>query len=193
MKKKSCLLLCLALALMQACGPKAEPEPTPTLSVSPTSLSFSQDGGSQTVQVSANNSWTATATGSGITVSPASGQGNATVTITAAASSSADETNGKVTFKSKSLSATVDVKQTAGAVIKVGTVNTIPAEGGTFTVDIQYNTDFTVAVESSAQSWITYVGTRALTSGKLEFSFAANTTSGQRTGKATVKDKAGGS
>ena len=196
MKKTILLLSCLALVLMQACGSKPEPEPTPStpdpvLSVSPASLSFNQDGGSQTVQVTANNAWTASTSGSGITVSPASGQGNASVTITAAASSSADETNGTVTFKSKSLSATVNVTQGAKTVIKVGTVNKIPAEGGTFTVDIQYNTDFTVEVESSASSWITFAGTRALTSGKLEFTFAANTTSSPRTGKATVKDKSG--
>ena len=70
-------------------------------------------------------------------------------------------------------------------------MSTIPAEGGTITVDIQYNTDFTVEVESSASSWITFAGTRALTSGKLEFTFAANTTTSARTGKATVKDKGG--
>ena len=194
MKKSILLLPCLALVLMQACGSKPEPTPPtpdPVLSVSPASLSFNQDGGSQTVQVTANNAWTASASGSGITVSPASGQGNASVTVTVAATSSADETNGTVTFKSKSLSATVDVTQSAKPVITVGAVSTIPAEGGTFTVDIQYNTDFTVEVESSASSWLYFNATRALTSGKLSFTFAANTTYSPRTGKATVKDKAG--
>jgi hypothetical protein len=180
MKRTLNLLFCLALLLMQACQSKNEPEPTPTptvdpvLKVSVTSLSFPQAGGSQTVQVTANNDWTASADGQGITVSPTSGKGDATVTITAAAASSGNETNGTVTFKSKGLSASVSVKQEAKTTIQVGTVNKIPAEGGTFTVDIQYNTDFTVEVESAAQSWITFVKTRALTSGKLEFSIAEN-------------------
>ena len=197
MKRTLNLLFCLTLLLMQACQSKNEPEPTPTptvdpvLKVSVTSLSFPQAGGSQTVQVTANNDWTASADGQGITVSPTSGKGDATVTITAAAASSGNETNGSVTFKSKGLSASVAVKQEAKTTIQVGTVNKIPAEGGTFTVDIQYNTEFTVEVESGAQSWITFVKTRALTSGKLEFSIAENKATEARSGKVTVKDKDG--
>lgn len=37
--------------------------------------------------------------------------------------------------------------------ITIGHVPVIPVEGGTFEVDIQYNTEFTVEVEESAQSW----------------------------------------
>ena len=62
----------------------------------------------------------------------------------------------------------------------------IPAEGGTFSVDVQYNTDVVVEVESAAQSWIHFVAVRALTSGKLEFSFDAND-GPQRTGKVTIR------
>ena len=76
-------------------------------------------------------------------------------------------------------------------VITVGDVMTIPAEGGTFMVDIQYNTDFDVAVESGAQHWITFVATRALQSGKLEFRFAENPDPDTRQGRVTVKDKSG--
>ena len=197
MKRTLNLLFGLALLLMQACQSKNEPEPTPTptvdpvLKVSTTSLSFTQAGGSQTVQVTANNDWTASADGQGITVSPTSGKGDATVTITAAAASSGNETNGSVTFKSKGLSASVAVKQEAKTTIQVGAVSKIPAEGGTFTVDIQYNTEFTVEVESAARSWITFVKTRALTSGKLEFSIAENKAAEARTGKVTVKDNGG--
>ncbi|MBQ6958930.1 MAG: redoxin domain-containing protein [Bacteroidales bacterium] len=178
-------LSCLVLLLMQAC------HPDPYLTVSPTSLSFNQDGGSQTVRVSANYPWTASVNGNGITVSPTSGEGDASVTITAAAASSSDETNGTVTFNSEGLAASVAVKQEAKSTITVGPVTRIPAEGGTFTVDIQYNTEFSVEVESAATDWISFNGTKALSSGKMEFTFAENKTTDSRTGKVMVKDKRG--
>ena len=185
MKRFLSFLSCLVLLLMQACHPE------PYLTVSPTSLSFNQDGGSQTVRVSANYAWTASASGNGITVSPTSGEGDASVTITAAAASSPNEMSGTVNFRSEGLTASVAVKQEAKSTITVGSVTKIPAEGGTFAVDIQYNTDFSVEVESAAGSWIAFNGTKAMSSGKLEFTFAENKTADPRSGKVTVKDKSG--
>ena len=173
------------LALVAGCHPE------PYLNVSPTSLSFPQDGGSQTVRVSANYAWTASISGTGLTVSPTAGEGEGTVTVTAAPATSASEATGSVSFRSEGLSASVAVSQEAKSTITVGATTKIPAEGGTFTVDIQYNTDYTVEVESAASSWISFNGTKALTSGKLEFTFAANDKSGARSGKVTVKDKSG--
>ncbi len=111
--------------------------------------------------------------------------------MTAASATATDPASGTVTFLSEGLSASVSVTQEAKSVITVGATTKIPAEGGTFTIDIQYNTDYTVEVESAAQSWITFIQTRALTNGKLEFLFAANETYDSRTGKVTVKDKSG--
>ena len=73
------------------------------------------------------------------------------------------------------------------AEIIIGTVDRIPAEGGTFTVDIQYNTDYTVEVEESAQAWITFNGTKTMSSGKLFFLIAENTGI-ERTGTVVIKD-----
>ena len=185
MKRLLAYLSCLSILLLAGC------HEDPYLTVSPTSLTFNQEGGSQTVRVSANYAWTARTSGSGITVSPASGEGEASVTVTAAAASSADPTSGTITFQSEGLSASVSVSQEAKSTINVGSVTKIPAEGGTFTVDIQYNTDYTVEVESAAQSWITFNGTKALSSGKLQFTFAANKGTDSRSGKVTVKDKNG--
>ena len=126
------------LALVTGCHPE------PYLNVSPTSLSFPQDGGSQTVRVSANYAWTASVSGTGLTVSPTAGEGEGTVTVTAAPAASASEMTGSVSFRSEGLSASVEVKQEAKSTITVGATTKIPAEGGTFTVDIQYNTDYTV-------------------------------------------------
>ena len=163
----------------------------PYLTVNPSNLSFPEEGGSQTIQVSANYAWTASVSGSGFKISPASGEGVGTVTVTASAASSSDETTGSVSFQSEGLTASVALKQSAKSTIQVGSVSKIPAEGGTVTVDIQYNTEFSVEVESSAQSWISFVGTKSLSSGKLTFDVKANDKTEPRTGKVTVKDKSG--
>ena len=184
MKRYIALLSFLALLLVQGC------HPDPFLTVSPADLSFGQEGGSQTVKVSANYPWTASANGAGITVSPASGEGDATVTISVASASSTSEMSGSVSFRSEGLSASVSVKQDAKSAIIVGDVARIPFEGGTFRVDIQYNTDYNVEIEKSAQSWITFNGTKAMSSGKLEFTFTENE-GAERSGKVTVADKSG--
>lgn len=185
MKRILNFLFCAALLLMQGC------QPEPYLTVNPTSIQFNQDGGSQTVHVSANYAWTAFVSGTDLTVSPSSGEGDASVTITASPASAANPATSSVTFRSEGLSASVTVSQEAKSAITVGSTTKIPAEGGSFTVDIQYNTDFSVEIEAGARSWITFNGTKALKNGKLEFSFTENENSEPRTGKATINDKSG--
>ena len=176
MKRILSFLLCMGLVVLHAC----KPEPDPYLSVSPDSLAFPQEGGSQTVRISANNAWTASVSGSG-----------SSLTVTAAAASAADPSSGTLTVSSSGLSASVKLTQDAKSVILVGDSATIPAEGGTYEVAVQYNTDFSVEVESSAQSWITFVKTKALQNGKLEFKFAPNETTETRSGKVIIKDNSG--
>ncbi len=187
MKRLLTYLFCASASLLFGCNTT----PDPVLTVTPENLAFSADGGAQTVQVKANNPWTASASGSGLSVNPSSGEGDATVTVTATATNSTNPLSGSVTFRSEGLAATVSVTQDERKVIQVGDVMVIPAEGGTFAVDIQYNTEYTVEVEASAKSWISFLGTRALQSGKLEFQFAENQNTDPRQGKVTVKDKSG--
>ncbi len=165
--------------------------PDPVLTVSPENLAFSAEGGVQTVQVKANNPWTASATGAGISINPSSGDGDATVTVTSTATNSPFPITGTINFRSEGLSAVVSITQEERKVIQLGDVMTIPAEGGSFAIDVKYNTDVVVEVESEAQSWIRFVAVRALKSGKLEFGFAENGSTDPRQGKVTVKDKNG--
>ena len=187
MKRLLTYLFCASASLLFGCNTT----PDPVLTVTPENLAFSAEGGAQTVQVKANNPWTASASGSGLSVNPSSGEGDATVTVTATATNSTNPLSGSVTFRSEGLTATVSVTQDERKVIQVGDVMVIPAEGGTFAVDLQYNTEYTVEVEASAKSWISFLGTRALQSGKLEFQFAENQNTEPRTGKVTVRDNSG--
>lgn len=175
----------LSLLLLAGC------HEDPYLTVSPSNLSFGQDGGSQTIQVSANYAWTASVSGSGFKISPSSGEGVGSVTVTASAATSPDEVTGSVSFQSEGLTASVALKQDAKTTIEVGSVAKIPQEGGTITVDVRFNTEFTVEIESAAQSWISFAGTKSLSSGKLTFEVKANDSTDPRTAKVTVKDNSG--
>ena len=178
----------LSLALFLVLGAC---QPEPYLRVSPSSLSFSEEGGTQTVQVSANYAWTVNVSGKGVSVSPSSGEGDGSVTVTVSPTNEPEPVTANLVFFSEGLSASVEIHQAARNTIMVGNVAKIPSEGGTFEVPVQYNTDFTVEVESAAQSWIRFVETKALTSGKLVFDIAENVQTDPRTGKVTVKDKSG--
>ena len=193
MKRFLSFLAVLGLVLAQACKPEKPVEPT--LSVSPNSLSFTAEGGTQTINVSAGQAWTASVTGSGFSISPSSGKGDGTVTVTAKETASTESVSGSVTFKSESLSATVSLSQagktpTEKTVLTVGEPNTVPAEGGSVLLPVEYNTDYTVEVEASAKSWITIIRTRAVSNGQIELSIAKNE-GNERTGKITVTDKRG--
>ena len=82
------------------------------------------------------------------------------------------------------------VQEEEDKVIIVGDVAAVPATGATVEVDVQYNVDYTVEVEESAQSWIHYLETRVVQSGKLVFKVDAND-GDKRSGKVTIKDNAG--
>jgi thiol-disulfide isomerase/thioredoxin len=183
--KRTFLFLAIATLIgISAC------HPDPVLSVSPDSLSFPESGGSQTVQISANYPWTASVSGAGFSVSPSSGEGSGSVTVTAAVASSPDVASGTLNIRSEGLSASVSLSLAAKPTLILGDGAKVPAEGGTVEIPIQFNTDYTVEVEASAQSWIRFIRTKSLSSGRLELEISPNE-GDERSGKVTVRDKGG--
>ena len=100
---------------------------------------------------------------------------------------------GTATITAKAGSKTATCKVTVdNKVVQVGEVTPIPAEGGEYELDIQYaSDDFTVAVEKSAESWLIFYSTKALTKGKLVFGAAENQLPSSRSAKVTIKDNKG--
>ncbi len=187
--KKILTLLAAASAflLLNSCKPEV-----PFIEASPTSVSFTKEGGTQIINLSTNSmSWTASVSGKGFAVTPAKGSGNATLQLTAAASVSPSDQNGTLTIKSGTMQATVSITQSAQNTLIIGSkTQSAEAAGGTYTVTLQYNTSYTVEVLGTAKSWIQFTGTKALSSGTLEFLVAPNT-GPARSGEVSVKDNAG--
>ena len=193
------ILLVMAVCLSIGCGPAEQPEPTPTPTPTPTTVAVTGvtlnkatltlvEGSAETLAASvspdnASNksvSWKSSATdiatvdGSGkVTAVKA---GSATITVTTADGG-------------KTATCSVTVTEQAKIVI-TGNTAKVPVSGGTAEFPIQYNTSYTIEIESSAQSWLHFVETRAMQSGTLVFSVDANKGEA-RTGKATVKDNDG--
>lgn len=172
-------------------------KPAPYLSVSPDSIAFGAEGGAKTVKVSANSGWTASVSGPGFSVKPSSGEGEVIVTIVADEATSQDPASGTVTFKSGGLTASVRLTQDPKIlpppeekVLVVGEVASVNFNGATVTVRVQYNVDYSVEVEESAQSWISVIRTKATLDGQIELKVSANPGE-QRTGNVTVRESSG--
>lgn len=212
MKRFSLPLLALALCLF-GCTPKENPTPTPTpdpkpdppteqvvpakVTLNETSVSLTGEE-SKVVTFTSATDWKAAVASDGsswLTVSPASGSaGTTSVTVKAKANPAYDDR--KTTFtitgtgKDGSTSTgTVHVTQAAtlGMVVEQKAFE-VPAAGGTVTVKVKANTDYTYTIDVSGQGWITETTTRALTEYVHTFKVDANDRYDSRQGTITFKN-----
>ena len=212
MKRFSLPLLALALCLF-GCTPKENPTPTPTPNPKPdppteqvvpakvtlneTSVSLTGEE-SKVVTFTSATDWKAAVASDGsswLTVSPTSGSaGTTSVTVKAKANPTYDDR--KTTFtitgtgKDGSTSTgTVHVTQAAtlGMVVEQKAFE-VPAAGGTVTVKVKANTDYTYTIDASGQGWITETTTRALTEYVHTFKVDANDRYDSRQGTITFKN-----
>ena len=78
-----------------------------------------------------------------------------------------------------------------GTVLEVGADEmTVPAEGGTVEIPVQYNVDYSLEIEASARSWIHQIATRTIYSETGVFQVDAND-GDERRGTITFRDNAG--
>ncbi len=206
MKRFSLPLLALALCLF-GCTPKENPTPTPNspteqvvpakVTLNETSVSLTGEG-SKVVTFTSATDWKAAVASDGsswLTVSPASGSaGTTSVTVKAKANPTYDdrETTFTITGTGKDGSTstgTVHVTQAAtlGMVVEQKAFE-VPAAGGTVTVKVKANTDYTYTIDASGQGWITETTTRALTEYVLTFKVDANDQYDSRQGTITFKN-----
>ena len=212
MKRFSLPLLALALCLF-GCTPKENPTPTPTpdpkpdppteqvvpakVTLNETSVSLTGEE-SKVVTFTSATDWKAAVASDGsswLTVSPASGSaGTTSVTVKAKANPTYDDRETTVTItgtgKDGSTSTgTVHVTQAAtlGMVVEQKAFE-VPAAGGTVTVKVKANTDYTYTIDASGQGWITETTTRALTEYVHTFKVDANDQYDSRQGTITFKN-----
>lgn len=168
------------------------------LSVSPSSLSYSSSGGTKTLVVEANTSWSLIAP-DWVNVSQSSGTGTGSQEITVTALSNegtnAESRTGTIVFSGTGVdSVSVSLSQAAAVIPTLSispTSSTVDWQGGTITLNISSNTQWSV---SDNQNWISLIGstTGGSPGGTISVVVASNSsTSGNRTGTVTVQTTSG--
>lgn len=183
-------LLAVIATLFALIGCEEKEKEEPFVSASPSSLTFSVGGETQTIKISSNQTWTVSADEAWLSVSPSSGSGDMSVTVTAQENTSFDGRSAKINVSATGAASSVSATQVGVSRVLnvIDGIVTVPEAGGSYQIGIEYNVDYTV---SSDVDWIKFVGTKAVSSGKLEFEVSANKTIEKRVGKVTISDKSG--
>ena len=97
----------------------------------------------------------------------------------------------KITATAGDKSATCTVSVDPPTLTVKDTEVEVPEEGGLVELDIAYNVDYTVEIDEPAQSWLSFIQTKALSGGKLQFQVAANDVDDIRKTSVTVTSESG--
>ena len=120
-------------------------------------LVFPAAGDILSAKFTASGSWTAESSEPGwCKISPGSGEsGLTTLKVTALNNTSGDERNATITISCGLVKKTIDVVQLEPNSISVDIRSIeVPAEGGSYKVNVKHNVEFTVQVDNASKSWI---------------------------------------
>lgn len=121
-----------------------------TLSTEVTLLEFSDLGGQQSFDLVSDAAWTATQSVDWFTTTPMSGAGNAKITVAAQANNTTEERIGTINFGYMNKTVQVTVHQLAKYLNIDGNSFQFDAKGGTHTIDLSTNDEWTATTEASA-------------------------------------------
>ena len=179
------LLICLLGILVSACRPELDFEfpgsgkAAFSGSGDTYSLLFDSEAGTATLDLSASGNWTAEfVNGRAYWCSLSAMEGKrgvATLTINVQANGEYDERSASIVFTCKDLKRTIIVtqKQRDALLLSSGRVE-MRADGGSFTVEVMSNVDFTSTIESDGNGWIHPLSTKGLEKSNLTFKVDPN-------------------
>lgn len=163
MKKPLTLLKTVAIAVLIAgcgeTGKESDPEVTPKINIPEdiftSGISVESTSQSVALNFSSNVAWSATVSADWITISPSSGEaGNNSVKVNVEENTAITERTATITLKTDDGKAAAFVKVTQDAtdvILKIDqSCFTVESEGGTITVKLTYNIDYTI----SQPDWI---------------------------------------
>ena len=156
------------------------------LTVTPATQTVKAAGGNGSLTVESNTGWTATSDQAWCRIATASGTGSGTIALTIDENKTIAPRTATITVKAGTLSRTATVTQDGADIILTVTDTSFNAEGGTGTITVTSNTDWTA---SSDQTWCSLRTTSGTGTGTISLTVAENTSTTQR--KATITVKAG--
>lgn len=201
--KRSALFIGI-LILLASCRPELDyvdnsfRSSAATLSGSGETISvlFNSEAGSASLDLSASGSWTAEFVNGRAywcTLSQTEGKrGVATLTFSVLANGEYDERSASVLFTCGKLQRTIVVTQKQrDALLLSGERVEMSADGGTFTIDVQSNIDFSHRIEEDGSGWIRTVSTKGLNKSTVTFSVDQNFSLDRRSGTVTFTGTTG--
>ena len=196
--KKILILEIVALAILiafSACSkgpnngdPSSEIKPSSEVTITTNNQTLSSEGGSATIAFKTTGSWIATANVDWLTIDQtAGGGGNNTINITGKKNEEYDQREGLVVISSGEISKSVTVTQKQKDALLL-TSNTIilDEQGGTPSIEVKANIEYSCKVEDAAKTWISILSTRALTTSNITLSISENTGSSDRQGNVVI-------
>ena len=197
MKRTTYFLAILAMMfILPSCGSKENPIPNPgndpakttEITIASPSHTLSSDGGNATISFTTNGSWTAVSNVDWIVLQQTSGDaGSININIIVKENKDYDQRDGLVIISSSNVSKSVSVVQKQRDALLV-TSNSIilDEEGGTPSIEVKSNIDYSCKVDDSAKSWISVLSTRGLKTSNITLSISENTNSSDRQGNVIV-------
>ncbi|MBR5019475.1 MAG: BACON domain-containing protein [Bacteroidales bacterium] len=198
------LPLFLAAGLLLSCRPELDyvdnsfHSDAATLSESGETISvlFRSEAGSASLDLTASGSWKAEFVNGRAywcTLSQSEGKrGVATLTFTVLANGEYDERSAAILFTCGKLQRTIVVTQKQHDALLLSSDRVeLSADGGSFTVEVQSNIDFSHRIEADGSDWIRTVSTKGLEKSALTFSVDPNTSLDRRVGTVSFEGVAG--
>ena len=185
MRKNIFLLLSLCF-LIFSCQKDEEP----SITTNQTEFTVSNVGGSQAVSFESNMSWTTRSSESWCSVSPSSGEASIKgTTATISVNDTYGDRSCTVTITAGGLSKTLTINQSSNSGLLVTQDKyDLTNDVATIEVEVKANVDYDVTI---SDDWIIKSTTRALSSSKLSFNIAKNSSFDSRDGSITIKQKNG--
>ena len=170
-----------------------EAAPDSNISLNPESATVSSNSNTQSVIVTCNGTWAL----SGETVSwcrpsKTSGKNNDVVTFNIDENNLPDDRNATYTFTCVTESAKFVLTQKGKDALTVTKSKfEVSAQGEQIAVEVNANISFEYEIAQADKSWISYVGTRAMTTSRLLFSISPNEETATREGTITITSEIG--
>ena len=170
-----------------------EAAPNSNISLNPGSATVSSNSNTQSVIVTCNGTWAL----SGETVSwcrpsKTTGQNNDVVTFNIDENNLSDDRNATYTFTCATESAKFVLTQKGKDALTVTKSKfEVSAQGEQIAVEVNANISFDYEVAQADKSWVSYVGSRAMTTSRLLFSISPNEETATREGTITITSEIG--
>ena len=163
------------------------------ISLNPKSATVSSNSNTQSVIVTCNGTWAL----SGETVSwcrpsKTTGQNNDVVTFNIDENNLSDDRNATYTFTCATESAKFVLTQKGKDALTVTKSKfEVSAQGEQIAVEVNANISFEYEIAQADKSWVSYVGSRAMTTSRLLFSISPNEETATREGTITITSEIG--